>query len=317
MGGLRLRTRPRPLSTATAPGGAPTMAEERQTRLVSADVLERSLSLAVEVRDVVTGERLTNRVVVAVSVPSADPTTPDEILARSTEPSASGFFLFVDVDLPPDPFTVTVSAGEQYADASRSVFVQRAGTDVPATLPPTVHVVDTSPPVWSVALAPTPAYEFPPNLTVARGFLRRPTTGGGSEPETVSERAARGVAGAELTVTRADETAPPVDRLDYVVTTTASGEFALPVPLGGPVETVTEEFAEPLDAPVGGGPPPTRPAYRRWVVIDDADPILSVRHESITPNGDGERAATLALRIEPETTTRLDLELDGGSVSRL
>jgi hypothetical protein len=254
------------------------------------DVLERRLSLAVVVRDVVTGEPPTSAVVVRVE---GHPTP--------GRPTGRGEYLFVDVDLPDTPFTVSVDAGDAYFPGEASV---------------TESVIEASLPVTTVTLAPTSAYQFPPNVTLVRGFLRRPAPESLSRPETPEERAERGVEGAELSLRRAqaDPQAPPIDQLDYVVSTSATGEFALPIPLGGPVGTETETWDETIGPDNGSEPPRTRQEYRRWVAIGGEDPVLTVRHEDLAEAA-GERVATLPLHVEAEVTTTVELELSNGTVN--
>lgn len=252
------------------------------------DVFERTLALAVEVRDIATGAPPVGTVTV-----TAEGTTQP---ARATE---AGVHLFVDVDLPEPPFSVSVATGERYFDREVEVTV----ADLAVTLP-----------VTTATVVPTPAYDFPPTLTVVRGFLRTPAPATGSEPETVEDRAARGVEGAVLSVGPAPSTTV-TDPLDYTVTTTSTGEFALPIPLGGAVETVTETFEETIEPEGGEGTPRTRQAYRRWVSIGGADPVLTVRYVDTAGSAPAERVATLDLHVEPQTTTVLPLELEGETVS--
>lgn len=269
------------------------MTENPRVRAVSGDVRERTLSLAVGVRDFVTG-----------SSPVEDAVVTVEGVARSEAPSESGYHVFVDADVPASPFTVTVTCGDRYFEAERTVFVSRDGSSPPSDGPPSTVVLDESSPAFDVRLVPTPSYDFPPTTTVVRGFLRRPAPENPPHPETAVERARRGIGGAELSI----------ERLDYAVRSTRSGEFALPIPLDGPVGTEREEFTEVLDDGGDAGEPQTRSAYRLWLTVDDETPVLSVKHDDVAPNSESETVATLPVQVGPRTTTSLELVLDEGEV---
>lgn len=253
------------------------------------DVLERTLSLAVEVRDVATGGPPAETVVVTI-----------ERHPRPGTASAAGVHLFVGL-LPDPPFTVKVEAGKRYFEAEKSI----SASDL-----------DASPPVATVTLTPTTAYDFPSNLTLVRGFLRYPAPENQSNAETVEARAMRGVGGAVLSLgpVTVDAQLPEVPQLNYVVETTPTGEFALPIPLGGPVRTVKDVFPVTSEPVSGEGTPRTRDEYRWWVAIDGSDPAITIRHEDVAPNDGGERVTTIPLQIEPQTTNRVELELTEGSV---
>jgi hypothetical protein len=115
----------------------------------------------------------------------------------------------------------------------------------------------------------------------------------------------------------ADSDDPPIDQLDYVVRTTPSGEFALPIPLGGPVGTVTEKYTKTLDPPEGGGVPLTREEYRLWVAIDGTDLVLSVKHDDITPNESEEHITSVPIRVKAQATSHVELRLVEGTVHLL
>lgn len=137
------------------------------------DGLTRDLALAVELTDGVTGGRPVGEPSVRVEASDAEPYR-----------NRSGYYLFFD--LPEETVTVLVDGGDRYRDATISVDLGAEDFDVGEAA--------------SLTLEPTPAYQFPTGLTLARG-----TVLDGEVPV------------ADATVSVADH--------DRTVTTTAAGEY--------------------------------------------------------------------------------------------
>lgn len=132
----------------------------RRRREAEAGAHSTTLSLAVRLVDVATGERPTGEPSVAVD-------GPERIEPAAVNPS--GYRLFLDADLPPDPLQLLVDGGERYADDRIEVSRPAAGA-----------------PAVTVQLAPAPQYPFGPGATIVRGVVEDP--------------AGEGVAGAVVTV---------------------------------------------------------------------------------------------------------------------
>jgi hypothetical protein len=161
----------------------------------------RSLAFAMRLVDVFTGDQPTDDVTVETDHPDVTPVR-----------NASGYVCFLDVDA--EAVTVTIDGGDRYVDERRRVRLDANAADGSATTdrdasdvdPPVTVVSDPSEPVV-VELSPTPAYEFPDSTTLVRGHVRN----GDGDP----------IAGARVSLRE----------FDPVVETTASGEYALWVPV--------------------------------------------------------------------------------------
>ena len=179
------------------------------------------LSLAVRLVDVVTGDR-------PLGSPSVGVVVPGSGLLQPTAVNDSGYWLFLDADLPPDPLDLAIGGGDHYAD-------DRIEVSRPVGAAPAVRV----------ELAPAPQYSFGRGATLVRGA--------------VVDAAGNGVGDAVVTV----------QGLDRRTRTNGNGEFVLF--LGD--QAVDED-------PVTGD---------RWIVVDDADPVVEVDHDL------GDRSASVTV----------------------
>jgi hypothetical protein len=161
----------------------------------------RSLAFAVRLVDAFTGDQPRDGVTVETDRSDVTPVR-----------NASGYVCFLDVDA--DAVTMTIDGGDRYVDERRRVRLDEEADDgtpggdrASADADPPVSVVsDPSEPVV-VELSPTPAYGFPDTTTVVRGHVMDED----EEP----------VGGARVSLRE----------FDPVVETTASGEYALWVPV--------------------------------------------------------------------------------------
>lgn len=116
---------------------------------------ERSieLSLAVRLVDGATGERPLGEPSVFVAADT------DRVRPNAVNPS--GYWVYLDIDLPPDPLRLVLDGGDHYAD-------DRIDVTRPAETAPAVRV----------ELAPAPQYPFGPGATIVRGVVVDPQRDG-------------------------------------------------------------------------------------------------------------------------------------------
>jgi hypothetical protein len=157
---------------------------------------DTSLGFAVRLVDAFTGDGPTGDVRVALADVDATPVE-----------NPSGYHVFLE--LPVETVTLVVDGGDRYFDETRRVVLsdeESATADAGDGDPPTVVLPDRSTPAV-VELTPTPAYGFPATATTVRGHVED-ANGDPVEGATVRLR-----------------------EFDPVTRTTATGEFALFVPV--------------------------------------------------------------------------------------
>lgn len=115
-----------------------------------------TLSLAVCLVDVYTGDQPLSSQRVSIRGQHATPIR-----------NESGYYLFLDIDLPTGLTTVDVDGGPWYRDAEKTVFLPTEAEPAP---PSDEEVINSDKSAVRIGLTPTPQYPFAADATLVRGY---------------------------------------------------------------------------------------------------------------------------------------------------